>query len=119
MCKCCIKKVKFNIDHIRSLANGGTNDIDNLQPLCLECHMDKTSTEHEQGKYVKLKDSESSFNTNVQEIMDSPLSQTHAFCEPVFFGEIESDKKIFCIDINKCRKNILHRNLIPYCGNGR
>ena len=58
MCKCCIKAVKFHVDHIRSLANGGTNHIDNLQPLFIECHMDKTSTEHDQGKYVKLNDTE-------------------------------------------------------------
>ncbi len=30
------------------------------------------------------------------------------FVNLLFFGKIESDKKIFCIDINKCRKNILY-----------
>jgi hypothetical protein len=77
--------------------------------------MDKTSTEHEQGKYIKLNDTESSFNSNVQEIMGSPLSQTHAFCEPFFFGELEADKQIFCIDTNKCRKNILYYSKYDYC----
>ena len=33
-CQCCLKGVKFNVDHIRPLANGGTNDLKNLQPLC-------------------------------------------------------------------------------------
>jgi len=40
-CKCCLKKKKYDIDHIRPLANGGTNEIDNLQALCKACHRDK------------------------------------------------------------------------------
>ena len=71
-CKCCLKvkkydilaagaarqrkpedaratSVAFEIDHIRPLANGGTNQIDNLQALCKSCHQDKTANEHEQG----------------------------------------------------------------------
>jgi len=106
ICKCCIKDTKFHIDHIRALSNGGTNEKSNLQPLCKSCHMVKTSNEHESGKYIKINDSESTFNTQVQEIMSSPLSQTHAFVEKAYFKELEQDKIIYSIDINKCRKNI-------------
>ena len=35
VCKCCIKDIKFHIDHVRSLANGGTNEINNLFFLAL------------------------------------------------------------------------------------
>lgn len=31
------------IDHIVELASGGTDDIENLQPLCTQCHKQKTS----------------------------------------------------------------------------
>ena len=33
------------LDHIIALCNGGTNDDDNLQPLCKACHTDKTRTD--------------------------------------------------------------------------
>ena len=115
MCKCCIKDKPFDVDHIRPLGNGGTNEKSNLQPLCKSCHMIKTSGEHESGKYIKINDSESSYNTQVQEIMNSPLSQTHAFVEKAYFKELEEDKVIYSIDINKCRKNILYYGEYDYC----
>lgn len=31
------------VDHIIELAAGGTNTIDNVQPLCRDCHKAKTS----------------------------------------------------------------------------
>ena len=31
------------IDHVRPLEQGGTNDVDNLQPLCKSCHQTKTT----------------------------------------------------------------------------
>ena len=42
--------------------------------LCKACHLIKTSNEH-----IKVNDTESTFNKQVQEVIDSPLSQTHAF----------------------------------------
>jgi 5-methylcytosine-specific restriction enzyme A len=30
------------VDHIKPLHKGGTDDMDNLQPLCVECHKVKT-----------------------------------------------------------------------------
>jgi len=35
-------KISHQIDHIVALCLGGNDDWDNLQPLCLECHRDKT-----------------------------------------------------------------------------
>jgi len=32
----------YNIDHITEITIGGTNDIDNLQALCVPCHSVKT-----------------------------------------------------------------------------
>ena len=31
------------IDHILEVADGGTDDIENLQPLCKTCHIEKTN----------------------------------------------------------------------------
>ena len=44
MCKCNLQEY-FHIDHIMALQFGGTNDIDNLQALCAECHHKKTVAE--------------------------------------------------------------------------
>jgi hypothetical protein len=115
MCQCCTKDIKFEIDHIKSLASGGTNEKSNLQVLCKACHLIKTSNEHESGQYIKVSDTESTFNTQVQDVFDSPLSQTHAFVEKAYFKEIQQDQTIFTIDINKCRKNILYYGDFDYC----
>jgi hypothetical protein len=32
----------FEVDHIRALSLGGTNDLDNLEALCSDCHKIKT-----------------------------------------------------------------------------
>ena len=32
-------------DHIINTAKGGTDDLDNLQSLCIDCHKKKTQTE--------------------------------------------------------------------------
>ena len=115
MCKCCVKEVKFEIDHKIPLSGGGTNEKHNLQVLCKACHLIKTSNEHETGQYIKVNDTESTFNKQVQEVFDSPLSQTHAFVEKAYFKELEEDKIIYSIDMNKCRKNILYYGKFDYC----
>ena len=59
-----LTEIVFHIDHIKPLANGGTNEKDNLQLLCVECHFDKTRNEQENG-YLRISDTESSFNNLV------------------------------------------------------
>ena len=70
-CNQCEKEVNiksFHLDHIKPLGNGGTNETDNIQMLCIPCHLDKTNCERESG-YVKLNDTESSFNNETREIL--------------------------------------------------
>jgi 5-methylcytosine-specific restriction endonuclease McrA len=113
-CACCNCKLdKFHIDHIIPLANDGTNELSNLQALCIGCHMDKTANEQENGQYVKFTDTESSFNEKVQEIMNGVLSSSYAFVEQL--EKTHMDEKIFTIDINKCRRNILLNHKYDYC----
>lgn len=47
-CNICknILSVSYEIDHTTSLNFGGTNNVNNLQALCRNCHGDKTIYEH-------------------------------------------------------------------------
>jgi len=38
------------VDHIVPKSEGGTDDTDNLQPLCLACHNEKTQAEARRGR---------------------------------------------------------------------
>lgn len=44
-CRCCHSETRLQIDHIRPLYLGGTNDPDNLQVLCAVCNGDKNVRE--------------------------------------------------------------------------
>lgn len=46
-CIACGKHKKLTIDHILPVSKGGTNDIHNIQPLCLSCNVIKGT------KYIK------------------------------------------------------------------
>jgi 5-methylcytosine-specific restriction protein A len=115
-CLCCGKEIKIketHIDHIIPLANGGTNDEENLQLLCKPCHFEKTKHEAEQG-YVKLSETASSFNKTTLDIFNSPLCASRAFVEHVkdinTLPLCQRQNKVFHFDINKCRKNCLRYN---------
>jgi 5-methylcytosine-specific restriction protein A len=49
MCVSCLARgfviAATEIDHIKALKDGGTNAAANLQPLCGECHLEKTRTD--------------------------------------------------------------------------
>ena len=45
-CQICFRtepEVKITIDHIIPVSKGGTNHIDNLQPLCMTCNQRKSA----------------------------------------------------------------------------
>ena len=112
MCKDSLKANAFHIDHIQALANGGSNDIDNLQILCKECHYVKTKEEAEEG-WVKVSETESSFNSETSKVFESDLARTWAFVEKLE-EKHDEEKKLFGFDINRCRKNCMYYNKYDY-----
>ena len=53
ICACCKCECDdIQIHHIVPLGNGGSNERDNLQMLCIECRKEKTIKEQEQGYSV-------------------------------------------------------------------
>jgi len=42
MCQHCKRQVSTEVDHIKRKADGGDDDVKNLQGLCKECHKIKT-----------------------------------------------------------------------------
>lgn len=43
-CLCCHKeepRIKLTVDHVVPVTQGGSNDIRNIQPLCLKCNLSK------------------------------------------------------------------------------
>jgi len=56
-----------NCDHIIPLANGGTNEPENLQMLCIPCHKEKSAAEKEEGYGENHPDYHSQFSPSVFE----------------------------------------------------
>ena len=115
MCRVSTNIRKFEIDHIIPLASGGSNEVENLQPLCVDCHLTKTESERENGEYMEEKKiSEMSyFNNNVFEnVINTEAFKTWQFVERIKENiHLEQENSSFefkKIDMNKCRRNILY-----------
>ncbi len=96
----------LQIDHIIPLASGGKNDISNLQPLCVDCHKQKTIEENESGYAVK--DEEISFFNQLcfDKVVNTVDFKTWQFVETV--QEEVKGLPTFKLDMRKCRKNIMY-----------
>lgn len=73
-CKCAIESCgtvltlgNSHCDHIKPFANGGTNDPENLQMLCIACHKEKSAAEKEEGYGESHPDYHSQFSPSVFE----------------------------------------------------
>jgi len=58
VCHRCTRKLgpvdSWDIDHVMALECGGTDDDDNLAPICEWCHdTDKTPADHAQGAKIR------------------------------------------------------------------
>ena len=60
LCQICLKagiyRAADEVDHVRALAHGGTDDDDQLQSVCVPCHREKTAREfgHRERREVGL-----------------------------------------------------------------
>lgn len=45
-CVACGRAGRLEVDHIDPVANGGNDSFSNLQSLCRDCHIEKTSREN-------------------------------------------------------------------------
>lgn len=43
LCLCCGEAKPLTVDHVVPLVEGGSNDISNIQPLCLDCNLRKAT----------------------------------------------------------------------------
>ena len=101
-CVKCGSCENIQIDHIKPLANGGTNAESNLQALCKKCHYSKSKEEKEEG-YVYVAPLASSFNTQVRDIFESDLMKKWAFNE-----KLSGSNPKYGYDLHKCRKNNMY-----------
>ena len=73
-------------DHIKPFANGGKNDPENLQMLCISCHKEKSAAEKEEGYGENYPDYHSQFSPAVFEHV---VKHIH----PLAFVEFASTEK--------------------------
>ena len=105
----------MHVDHIIPLARGGdSKDPNNLQCLCKKCHFEKTRDEQQDG-YIKLSETQSSFNKITHKIFNSSLCNSQSFVERLDDMPQGWDTyKVHRMDINKCRKNQLYYSKYQY-----
>lgn len=108
LCNICKQQLekKFHVDHIIPVCLNGDNSIENLQCLCIQCHLNKTREENENGVYYNLPDYCSTFNNySLNCVIKTSLFNRYAFIERL--DSIPKKHKLFHLDMSKCRRNIL------------
>jgi hypothetical protein len=106
---------KYQIDHIIPLINGGTNNRDNLQALCISCHREKTITEKESLEHIRTSDHVSSFNLHTNHMIKSDYFKIVQFCEFTSEKKCKRYKNLHSKDMNKCRRNLLAGSEYDWC----
>ena len=106
---CSLPSLSLEIDHIIPLAGGGTNNIENLQPLCNNCHKQKTSAEKELGAYT-IRDIESSIFNKVA--LENVITRSD-YKAWQFVEKLEPTRQLktaYKIDMRKCRRNLTYNS---------
>ena len=113
LCPLCKNPLKsYQIDHIRPLANGGTNEFQNLQALCPSCHKEKSIEEKLNCDYHKVKDYISNYSIEAYNTINSKLFNKVQFTQYLLNQDKIDEFKnegyyMKSIDDNKCRRNLL------------
>ena len=88
------------VHHIKPVAHGGTNALDNLQLLCHMCHVQISEQQH-LSKNPRLC---SRFNPEMMELFHNAALKPR-----VHHWGTGGVKKVYSVDINSCRRNVLLR----------
>jgi len=91
----------FHIDHIKELRDGGSNELDNLQALCLMCHTVKTN--RRSSEVPKEKKPKAPKKEKVPKIEEPPPppppKKSYSFCHSGERKEFsDMDQMIKCAD---------------------
>lgn len=121
-------EIKYNIDHKKPLANGGSNRRDNLQALCVTCHMKKTEEENNMYQYeapymstvnnyvYKLIQKKTAFHrVQMVDYWTKEMKQKYSNHNNINTFEKHSKNwytNIHSLDLCKCRRNIMMHS--PY-----
>lgn len=70
------------VDHIIELANGGTDDLENLQPLCTNCHKAKTAAFNSQRLTKKKNKLNNSINDGFFWSASPPTTLSLSYLSP-------------------------------------
>jgi hypothetical protein len=112
---------KYELDHIKPVSGGGTNERNNLQMLCVSCHKEKCSEEH--SEYIKQNEFSSCLNIQASKLLDDKFSRKVAFSHFIkdedldhYKYHFEDDYKnnLYSIDINGCRRNIMKYSMYDF-----
>jgi 5-methylcytosine-specific restriction protein A len=106
LCAMCSEKLeRFELDHIRPLSDGGSDEANNLQALCLTCHAQKSQSERLCGLshsplYSDLAESV------LEGLFDAPKPQQ------LVWGST-SGQACWGLDVIGCRSNAIRHNQSP------
>jgi len=71
MCRYCGSDENLQIDHIISRKRGGTHDLENLQVLCRDCNLRKSSKE--EGVFLAGRATPPVFSGNISPMKSEPM----------------------------------------------
>jgi hypothetical protein len=99
------KLERFELDHVRPLSDGGSDDPSNLQALCVKCHAQKSQSERLCG--LSLSPLYSDLSEAVLEgLLDAPKPQQ------LIWGST-SGQACWGLDVIGCRSNAMRRSQMP------
>lgn len=106
----------YDIDHVLALADGGSNDISNLQALCPSCHRVKTARENRARDRIRGDGSRSEGNSGNSGNSGTPMA-TAAFpagavatvqkpASPVKIKENKEKEPVYITDIDRVKNRV-------------
>ncbi len=73
-CRYCGNDENLQVDHIISRKNGGTHDMDNLQVLCRDCNLRKSSKD--EGVFLAQTATPPVFSSRISPMQSEPMQDS-------------------------------------------